>query len=90
MNTSPTKSKSNQLPVYVLYNDTTSDYPGEWVVRRQVVDGGKIQRDKELSARGPTRDACELALFEAVPEAASMMFLNRWPGDDPCIAGTYL
>jgi hypothetical protein len=86
----PTKNPSNALPIYVLFNDTTTDFPGEWVVRKQTVVEGKVRRDKELTARGASREDCEAALFEAVPAARYMQFLDRWPNDDLCIAGTYL
>jgi len=87
---SSTKNPSNALPIYVLFNDTTTDFPGEWVVRKQEVVEGKVVRDRELTARGVSRGDCEAALFEAVPAVRYMQFLDRWPNDDPCIAGTYL
>lgn len=82
------KRDKQTLPLYVLYNDTTSDYPGEWVVRRQVFGkAGKITIDKELSARGATKDKCIDALFEAHPETRDMVFFKD---DNPCIEGTFL
>ena len=77
--------------MFVLYNDTTSDYPGEWVVRRQATHEGQIFKDSNLSARGKTRKECVAKLFKAFPTVfTSFVFIARSPQDDPVIAGTWL
>ncbi len=86
----PLHGKANGLQFYVLFNDTTSDYPGEWVVRRQEVKGGEILNDPYLLARGATREECVANLLEAHPHVGSMTYLARQSEDDPVIAGTFL
>ncbi len=78
------------LSVYVLYNDTTTDYPGEWVVRRQVAMGGQIHRDAKLSARGTSRATCLDNLLAACPVVGTLVYIVRDPSDDPCIDGSFL
>lgn len=75
--------------IYVLYNDQTADYPGEWVVRRQLAKAGEISRDAELSARGKTKEEC-VKNFLAKPFVGSMTYLARDPSDDQVIEGTFV
>ena len=79
------------LPVYVLYNDTTKDYPGEWVVRlHRVAAGVTAELDPALTARGSTKEECLASLFEKHPEVGSMIYLHRLEDDDPVIEGTFI
>jgi len=41
------------LPIFVIYRDP-SDYPGKYVLRRQLVSGGVITVDPEPMAVGDT------------------------------------
>ena len=78
------------LPVYVLYNDTTSDHPGEWVVRRQVVLEGEVRCDPDLCARGRSREECVDNLLRDHPHVGGLVYLGHSSSDDKCIAGTFL
>lgn len=86
----PLHGTSNNLPVYVLYNDTTHDYPGEWVARLHVASAKGALVNPELTARGRSREECVANLVQAVPRVASMVFMGRSPNDDPVIAGIFL
>lgn len=77
------------LQIWVLY-ENPSDYPGEWVVRRQVSRASEIRLDRELAARGATREACETALFERHPEVRRLAWLPRHSTDDSVIVGTWM
>ena len=83
-------TREKGLPIYVLYNDRTSDYPGEWVVRRQVAFEGEVRRDPDLLARGATQDECVNTLLADHPHIGGLVYLARSSSDDPCIAGTFL
>jgi hypothetical protein len=78
------------LPIYVVYNERTTDYPGEWVVRRQTVVDGEVIVDAELAARGPTKKECFGDLLLKHPHVGSMTYLARSADDDPVIDGTFL
>ena len=75
---------------FVLYRPTTSDHPGEWVVRRHVVNGLIVSKDPGLTARGATREECIGVLMAAAPRVRGLHYFPASPGDDPVIEGTWL
>lgn len=80
---------SNELASWVLY-ESPSDFPGEWVVRRQVASAGHLYPDAEIAARGMTREACVKALREQHPEVRALAWVPRHPTDDPVISGSWM
>ncbi len=79
----------NRLPLWTLYAYPT-DFPDEWVVRRHLVDGAGVAHDAELTARGPTREACLAALRLAVPHVDQLAWLPREAGDVGCLVGSWV
>lgn len=84
------KEHSPPLTSFVVYGPTTTDYPGEWVVRRQLIQGGEIVIDVELTARGKTLKQCLDALHGAAPITQGMTFIPRSEADDEVIHGTFM
>lgn len=77
------------VEVWVLYYQP-ADFPREWVVRRQVARGGRIEFDADLSARGVTLEACVSDLRERHPRTRAMAWLSRSVGDEPQIIGCWM
>lgn len=78
-----------ELVSWVLY-ENPSDFPGEWVVRRQLVAAGEVRSDPDLAARGATREECVKALLDRYPEVRALEWLPRHPTDDPVIDGSWM
>lgn len=73
----------------MLYHSPT-DFPGEWVVRRQVARAGQVEADLPLAARGVTLEGCVAVLRERHPRTAALAWINRHPSDDPKIVGCWV
>ncbi len=68
---------SSELPMYVVYKHPR-DFPGQWVVRRQVVRGHQILVAKESAQFASLEEA-----RKAVPPG--LYCQPRFPEDDPVI-----
>lgn len=79
----------DELASWVLYENPL-DFPGEWVVRRQVAAAGNLYPDAEIAARGTTREACVKVLLEKHPKVQGMAWIPRHPTDDPVIDGCWM
>lgn len=75
--------ESDELPIYVIY-ENPSDYPGKFVVRRQLAMRGRIWVDLvPLAVVGTVEEA-----RGHIPEGC--VCLSRDPSDDPVIVETWL
>ena len=83
MNTSATTPPSDFLPMWVVYKNP-SDFPGKFVVRRQLAAPGFVVADKAPTAIVSTLDEARAAI------PPGMINLHRSPDDDPCIAEVWL
>lgn len=72
----------NGLDLYVVYRNP-SDFPGQYVVRRQVAGPGVIFKDARTLAVGNLA-----AVRAALP--VGLVRLDRDPNDDPCIFEVWL
>ena len=72
----------NGLDLYVVYRNP-SDFPGQYVVRRQVAGPGVIFKDARPLAVGNLA-----AVRAALP--TGLVRLERDPNDDPCIFEVWL
>ena len=74
---------SNSLSMYVVYDKTTKDYPGEYVCRRHEITPG-VAAPKELVGRAATLEE----IRDMIPEGCHR--LPRHPSDDPVILETWV
>lgn len=77
------------IEVWVLYYCPT-DFPGEWVVRRQVAGGDRITPDASPAARGVTLEACVSDLRGRHPQTRELLWVSRSTGDEPQIVGCWM
>jgi hypothetical protein len=75
----------DDLPMYVIYQHP-SDFPDEFVCRRQFAGRGIVTVERELFARGPSLDSVRGQL----PHGLGLFCLGRSPQDDPCIAEVWV
>lgn len=69
--------------MYVIYDDTTTDYPGRWVIRRWDYDGILLDVDRPFAVRKSLEQA-----RSCVPPG--MCWLPRQDDDDPVIREVWL
>jgi hypothetical protein len=67
--------------IYVVFDPTTKDYPGRYVVRRQIAHGGEIWIDAEPT--GVTRTLEDAR--DTIPDIEALTRLAKDPDEDPNI-----
>lgn len=68
---------------YVIYS-SPADFPGQFVVRRWLIAGGRCRPDG-----APIAVTCDLAAARgAIPDGFTC--LGRFPGDDPVIVEVWI
>lgn len=75
----------DDLKVYCLYDKTTSDFPGEYVVRAYSIDHYP-KPEPELFYR--SKDLAEIRVH--MERKLGLVFIPREEKDDPVIIGSYI
>ena len=77
------KPETDMLSLFVVY-ENPSDYPGQFVVRQQVVINGSVYGHKEPLAVHENYE-------EVINRLPPLLFrTERFPDDDPCIKEVWL
>jgi|WetSurMetagenome_2_1015567.scaffolds.fasta_scaffold358973_2 hypothetical protein len=77
---------NNQRPLemWTLYY-SPKDYPGEFVVRKWIVNGSNETEAREITAREKSKYEAQM---NGIPHWA--VCIGRYPEDDNCIVGTWV
>lgn len=83
--TNPEPGDGKSIHLYVVYGPNTSDFPGKYLIRRQVAKNNRtIEIDEEVFAFGDSLEDVR----KKVPTGKHR--LERDPSDDPVILETWL
>ena len=74
------------LEMFTIYKHP-SDYPDEYVCRRQLIGPGVVQHDANLFVRSSSLELCRALLHS---KKAGLTCLGRQPQDDPVIVETWI